>query len=70
MLEPVIPKCEMSLAQKFQLERSNRAIDECQDMEKLKKIAKMMAQAYFGQLAMNAWAIKEGNRSRVRGENG
>jgi hypothetical protein len=70
MLEPVVPKCEMSLAQKFQLERSNRAIDECQDMEKLKKIAKMMAQAYFGQLAMNAWAIKEGNRSRVRGENG
>jgi hypothetical protein len=70
MLEPAASTFKLSLSQKFQLERSNRAIDDCQDMEKLKKIAKMMAQAYFGQLAANAWAIKEGNRSRVRGENG
>ena len=70
MLEPVVPKCEMSLSQKFELERSKRTIDECRDMEKLKKIAKMLTEAYFAQLAMNMWAIKEGNRSRVQGENG
>jgi hypothetical protein len=70
MFEPVTANCDMTLSQKFQLERSKRMIEECNDPVKLKKIAKMAIEAYFAQMALNAWAIKEGDRSRRASEKG
>ena len=50
---------ELSMGQKFEMERMNRAIDACQDMAELKSLAKRLVSAWMTQKAATAWMIRE-----------
>ena len=54
MIEPL----QLSIAQRFEIERMNRAIDATVDAEQLKQIAKQLLQAWQSQRAATAWAIR------------
>ena len=54
MTEPL----QLSITQRFEIERMNRAIDSTVDTEQLKQIAKQLLQAWQSQRAATAWAIK------------
>ena len=50
---------ELSLAQKFELNRLSRVIDETTDVPSLQKIAKELLQAWQSQKAITAWVMRE-----------
>ena len=50
---------ELDASQKFTLERFSRVIDECDDVEELKKLSKMLLNAWATQKAATLWAIKQ-----------
>jgi acetolactate synthase small subunit len=50
---------ELSLAQKFETERFNRIIDETQDVEQLRKIAKELLQVWQVQKAATLSIMKD-----------
>jgi 3-methyladenine DNA glycosylase AlkC len=52
----------LSIGQQFEQERFSRAIDNCNDVVALRKIAKQLLQAWTTQKAATAWAIRQANR--------
>ena len=54
MTEPL----QLSITQRFEIERMNRAIDATVDTDQLKQIAKQLLQAWQSQRAATAWAIR------------
>jgi hypothetical protein len=52
----------LSVGQQFEQERMSRAIDNCNDLVALRKIAKQLLQAWMTQRAAAAWAITQAHR--------
>jgi hypothetical protein len=50
---------ELSVSQRFEIERFNRAIDATADPEALRSIAKQLLQAWQTQKAATTWAITQ-----------
>lgn len=50
---------ELSVSQRFELERFSRAIDATADPEALRSIAKQLLQAWHTQKAATNWAIRQ-----------
>ncbi len=50
---------ELTLNQKFEIERFNRAIDTTADVDQLRDIAKQLLQAWHTQKAATNWAIRQ-----------
>jgi hypothetical protein len=50
---------ELSVSQRFEIERFNRAIDATADPEALRAIAKQLLQAWHTQKAATTWAINQ-----------
>jgi hypothetical protein len=51
------PSLELSISQRFEIERFSRAIDATADPEDLKRIAKQLLQAWHTQKAATNWVI-------------
>lgn len=51
---------ELSTAQRFEIERLSRAIDNTTDVETLRAAAKQLLQAWHVQRAAANWAIRQG----------
>jgi hypothetical protein len=49
----------LTLNQQFELERMYRTIDETNDMEALRGLAKQLVQAWYGQKAATAWVMRQ-----------
>ncbi len=49
-----------TVAQQFELERMRRTIEGTTDVVELQKLAKMLLQAWQGQRAATAWAMRQG----------
>ena len=50
---------ELSVSQRFEIERFNRAIEASADPEQLRNLAKQLLQAWHTQQAATTWAIKQ-----------
>lgn len=50
---------ELSMGQKFELEKMNRAIENCSNVEELQSLAKSLASAWMIQKAAAAWMIRQ-----------
>jgi len=50
---------EVTLSQQFELDKMNRTIEACQNVDDLKKIAKLFAQAWVNQKAATNWAMRQ-----------
>lgn len=50
---------ELSMGQKFELEKMNRAIDSCTSVDELRSLAKTLTSAWMTQKAAIAWMIRE-----------
>lgn len=50
---------ELSIGQKFELEKMTRAIDNCSDIGELKSLAKQLTSAWMTQKAAIAWMIRQ-----------
>lgn len=57
---------ELSMGQRFEMEKMNRAIDGCEDIKELKSLAKTMVSAWMTQKAAIAWMIREQLRNNSR----
>jgi len=62
----------LSLGQKFELERMNRAIDATADPQALRGLAKQLLQAWHNQKAATQWVMRQqlGSPARVPAELG
>jgi hypothetical protein len=62
----------LSLGQKFELERMNRAIDATADPQALRGLAKQLLQAWHSQKAATQWVMRQqlGSPTRVPAELG
>lgn len=49
----------LSLGQQFELERLSRAIDDTNDPQALKKLAKQLLQAWQSQKAATEWVMRQ-----------
>lgn len=49
---------ELSMGQKFELEKMNRAIDSCTSVEELRSLAKTLTSAWMTQKAAIAWMMR------------
>lgn len=49
----------LSLSQSFERERFGRAIEECNDVAKLREIAGQLLDAYFTQKAATQWVMRQ-----------
>lgn len=49
----------LSLSQSFERERFGRAIEECNDVAQLRKIAGQLLDAYFTQKAATQWVMRQ-----------
>ncbi|MFO8046530.1 MAG: hypothetical protein R6U00_08875 [Prochlorococcaceae cyanobacterium] len=50
---------ELSVSQRFEIERFNRAIDGTADTEALRSLAKQLLQAWHTQKAATTWAMSQ-----------
>jgi hypothetical protein len=50
---------ELSMGQKFEMEKMSRAIDSCNSVEELQSLAKTLVSAWMTQKAATAWMIRE-----------
>ena len=50
---------ELTIGQKFEIERFNRAIDATADPEQLRQLAKQLLQAWHTQKAATNWMISQ-----------
>jgi hypothetical protein len=50
---------ELTVAQRFEIERFSRAIDATADTEQLRSLAKQLLQAWHTQKAATTWAIQQ-----------
>jgi hypothetical protein len=56
----------LTLGQQFEIERFNRAIDDCNDVEELRGIARQLLQAWQTQKAATVWMMKQNLSSPPR----
>ncbi|MGB1416807.1 MAG: hypothetical protein ACPG6X_04925 [Synechococcus sp.] len=56
---PVDRPAELSITQRFEVERMNRAIEATADREQLQTIAKQLLQAWQSQRAATAWVMQD-----------
>jgi hypothetical protein len=59
---------ELSLSQKFELERMKRTIDECQDVEALRRLAKQLVSAWASQKAASEHFMRQAMGSAPQAE--
>lgn len=57
---------ELSLSQRFELERMKRTIDETESVEELREIAKKLLEAWQSQKAATQWAMRQALGSAPR----
>jgi hypothetical protein len=50
---------ETTLAQRFEIEKFNRIIDETEDIEDLKKVCKQLLEAWQMQKSATLWFLKQ-----------
>ena len=50
---------ELNFTQKFEQEKYSRMIESCEDVEDLRKISKMLLEAYFAQKSATEWALRQ-----------
>jgi hypothetical protein len=58
-VSPMEPSIELSMNQRFELERFSRAIDSTVDPDELRRIAKELLQAWHTQKAATHWLISQ-----------
>ncbi len=51
---------ELSMAQRFELERHGRLLDELEDIETLRSMAKLLLRSWYAQKAATAWVMRQG----------
>lgn len=51
---------DLTISQRFELERMRRTIDETSDVAELQKLAKMLLQAWQSQKAATGWMMRRG----------
>lgn len=51
---------ELTLTQRFELEAHNRLLDDIDDMETLRSMAKLLLQSWYAQKAATAWVMRQG----------
>lgn len=51
---------ELSTAQQFEIERHSRLLDDIEDVETLRNLAKLLLQSWFSQKAATAWVMRQG----------
>ena len=61
---------ELSVSQRFEIERFNRAIDATADPESLRILAKQLVQAWHSQKAATNWAIAQQIKPPQRADRG
>lgn len=58
---PVDPAAmELSLTQRFELEAHSRLLDDIDDTETLRNMAKLLLQSWYAQKAATAWVMRQG----------
>lgn len=50
---------ELTMGQRFELEKMNRAIDSCTSVDELRSLAKTLTSAWMTQKAAIAWMIRQ-----------
>lgn len=50
---------KLSMGQRFEMEKMNRAIDSCNSVSELQTLAKSLVSAWMTQKAATAWMIRE-----------
>ena len=53
---------ELSAAQAFAVERHSRLLDEVDDAETLRNLAKLLLRSWYAQKAATAWVMRQGMR--------
>lgn len=53
---------DLTIAQQFEIERHSRLLDEIQDVETLRNLAKLLLQSWHAQKAATAWVLRQGMR--------
>ena len=56
---PSPPAMQLTIAQQFELERMTRTIDGTSDVKELRKLAKMLLQAWHSQKAATQWVMRQ-----------
>ena len=49
----------LTLTQSFEIERMNRVIDECTNLEEIKSLTKQLVSAWHSQKAATAWVMRQ-----------
>ncbi len=57
---------ELSMGQRFEMEKMSRAIDSCNDINELKSLTKTLVSAWMTQKAAIAWMIREQLKNNPR----
>jgi len=57
--EPIIDPIELSMGQKFEIERMNRVIDSTSDVEALRSLSKQLVSTWMAQKATTDWMIRQ-----------
>ena len=60
--EPIIDPIELTMGQKFEIERMNRIIDSTSDVEALRSLSKQLISAWMVQQASTVWMMKQSLR--------
>lgn len=53
---------ELTTAQQFEIERHSRLLDDIEDVETLRNLAKLLLQSWYMQKAATAWVMRQGMR--------
>jgi hypothetical protein len=51
---------DLSMAQRFELERHGRLLDELNDLETLRSMAKLLLRSWYAQKAATEWVMRQG----------
>ena len=51
---------ELTTAQQFEIERHSRLLDDIEDAETLRNLAKLLLQSWYAQKAATAWVMRQG----------
>ena len=51
---------ELSMTQRFELESHSRLIDDLDDVETLRSMAKLLLRSWYAQKAATAWVMRQG----------
>jgi len=54
------PGMELSATQAFELERHSRLLDQLDDVQTLRNMAKLLLRSWYCQKAVTAWVMRQG----------